>query len=291
LQEQLKYIVINLSIKKVLFFSLILAGSFGPVAVAQNSISNLSGDESDLYAQTKQVNQFFRRFNNEEDRFGVRYYPGDSLYRDGAFRPVYLNMLFDQQSYSIDETVKKEFIQFVIQNEDPVFLNFRGDQWFAELAATFKYENRNDNLILFLQLEQENLGYKWVLTNAYYVRYLKLFYKGNKEMAEKAFLHPMSHELDFMNMHKVFDDLTYSEYYASKDFKPDYLSILFYELKTGVMEFVRSGELKFHFFQIDGWYFEVSFLNRPGNNSGWLISKLYKINESEKQELIKFYLP
>jgi len=263
----------------------------GPKLFSQNTLGSLTGDESDLYAQTKQVNQFFRRFNNEENRFGIRYYPGDSLYRDPAFRPVYLNMLFDQQSTFISESLREEFIETVTDEENPVYLNFHGNLWFAELSATFKYKHQKENLILFLKLEPENLGYKWVLTNVYYVRFLKQFYKGEKREIERSFLHPMSHELDFMNIHKAFDDLKYVEYFASSEFKPDYLSILFYELKNGDMEFVSSGDLKFHFFQVDGWYFEVSFFNRPGNNSGWLISKLYKVSESEIEELIKFYLP
>jgi hypothetical protein len=57
------------------------------------------------------------------------------------------------------------------------------------------------------------------------------------------------------------------------------------------MSFESVGQVKFHFFQIDGWYFELAFFNRPGNNSGWLISKLFKITDAEKEELIKFYLP
>ena len=86
-------------------------------------------------------------------------------------------------------------------------------------------------------------------------------------------------------------DPTYDQYYASKTFKPDYRTLLFYEVKMGNMEYQNLGPLKFHFFQVDGWYFEVNFFNRPGNNSGWLISKLYKISDKEKEDLIRFYLP
>jgi uncharacterized ion transporter superfamily protein YfcC len=38
-------------------------------------------EEARLYAETKQVNQFFRRFNGEEDEKGERYYPKDRQYR------------------------------------------------------------------------------------------------------------------------------------------------------------------------------------------------------------------
>ncbi|MCB2219777.1 MAG: hypothetical protein KQI35_05215 [Bacteroidetes bacterium] len=257
----------------------------------QNTLGSITDDETDLYAQTKQVNQFFRRFNNEEDKFGNRYYPGDSLYRDNAFRKVYLEMLFDKESPFIQKGLKEEFINEVTSADNPVFLDFHGNNWFAELPTSFKYYKKKENLLLFMQLEQENLGYKWVITNVYFDKFLKQFNKGDKEVIAGTFLHPMSHELDFMNIYKVFRDPKYIEYYASKTFKPDYRTLLFYEVKMGNMEYVSVGPLKFHFFQVDGWYFEVTFFNRPGNNSGWLISKLYRISDSEKDALIRFYLP
>ncbi len=277
--------------KKISFHLFLILFLVSAYPVFSQKLSSVTGDETNLYAQTKQVNQFFRRFNNEEDRFGDRYYPGDSLYRDNAFRSVYLNMLFDMQSSQINSDLKKEFIAQVSDNNNPLFLDFHSNYWFAELSAIFSYHGVNKNLLLFLKLEQENLGYKWVLTNIYFSEFLKNFFKGDEDKVEKSFLHPMSHELDFMNIHKAFDNPKYIEYYAHKDYHPDYLTLLFYEIKKGEMKFVNSGSLKFHFFQVDGWYFEVSFVNRSGKNSGWLITKLYKISDTEKEELIKFYLP
>lgn len=289
LKIQLQQILIKLQfLKYAVIFSCILMSTPG---FAQGSLGTITGDESELYAETKQVNQFFRRFNNEEDRLGNRYYPGDDQYRDNEFRNVYLNMLFDLQSNGIDKELKNEFIKDVTEADSPEFIDFHGGFWFAELAATFTYYGSTENLLLFLQLEDENLGSKWIITNVYFNKFLRKFYKGEDEVVDKSFLHPMSHELDFMNIYKAFKDEKYIEYYASQSFKPDYLTLLFYELKMGNMKYENIGQLKFHFFQVDGWYFEVSYFNRSGNNSGWLISKLYKIDEGEKEELIKFYLP
>ncbi len=187
--------------------------------------------------------------------------------------------------------LKKEFIEKVNNSASPVFLDFHGDRWFAELAAYFQHNGSKESLMLFLQLEKENLGYKWVITNVYYNKFLKYFYKGDKETINKSFLHPLSHELDFMNVRKIFRNPKYVEYYASSKYKPDYRTLLFYEIKQGNMKFESVGQLKFHFFQVDGWYFELAYFNRPGGNSGWLISKLYKLTEKEKDELIQFYLP
>ncbi|MBN3035390.1 MAG: hypothetical protein JW861_07365 [Bacteroidales bacterium] len=270
--------------------SLLLLFCF-PIPAQNIHISDLDGDESMLYAQTKQVNQFFRRFNGEENQHGERYHTGDSLYRDIQLRLGYLPMLFDQQNPNIEKDDIKNFIAKLTDPVQTAFLDFHGQDWFAELPATFLTYRKRENLILFLCLEQERLGYKWSITNVYYERFLKLYYKGEAEMVMKTFLHPMSHELDFMNIRKVFQNPDYVEYYACKSFHPDFISLLTYEVKQGNMKFEGSGDPKFHFFQIPGWYFEVSFVNRPGYNTGWLITKLIRITEEERRELINFYQP
>ncbi|MDV7392224.1 hypothetical protein RZS08_12750, partial [Arthrospira platensis SPKY1] len=68
-------------------------------------------------------------------------------------------------------------------------------------------------------------------------------------------------------------------------------SLFFFEIKTGRLKFVNVDSLKFHIFQIKNWYFEVSWFNRGGTNSGWLISNLMYINENDKLPLLKFYEP
>ena len=103
------------------------------------------------------------------------------------------------------------------------------------------------------------------------------------------FLHPLSHELDFMNLRKAFNNPDSVSQYTLKKFVPDHLSVFLYEVKKGNLKFKTVQEVKFHFFQIDGWYFELSQFNRPGYNTGWLISNLVKIkNESEKNLLRKY---
>ena len=54
------------------------------------------------------------------------------------------------------------------------------------------------------------------------------------------------------------------------------------------LKFITVNDVKFHFFQIDGWYFEVSQFNRPGFNTGWLISNLVKLNPGDKETIEKY---
>jgi hypothetical protein len=154
------------------------------------------------------------------------------------------------------------------------------------VKTKFLYRGQDTYITFFLELEQENLGYKWVITNVNFKDY-SLVMKEDDDKQEK-FMHPLSHELDFMNFIKVFDDKNYIEDYTNKEFAPDYLSIFIYEFKQGLFEFKTVMNVKFHFFQIPDWYFELERFNRPGNNTGWLISRLTPISKQEKRILMKY---
>lgn len=250
------------------------------------SIGRYLGDEAILMAQTKQVNQFFRRFNCEESPDGVRYYPGDSLYRDATFRSRYLSVLFDNQNPSISDEIKQDFMRGVINGKNSIYLDFHGGEWFSEVTTKFIYKGTEMPLTLFLRLQEEEVGSKWVITNVYFEPFSRLFFNAQPDGTK--FLHPLSHELDFMNLIHVFKDKNEVELYTSREYHPDFLTLFIYEVKNGNLVFKTVQQVKFHFFQIPGWYFELADFNRRSANSGWLIANLLKINAEEKELMLKF---
>ncbi|MCR5014295.1 MAG: hypothetical protein K6A28_05945 [Bacteroidales bacterium] len=258
--------------------------------VTAQSIGDFQMDEKDLYAMTKQMGQFIRRFNYEEDQFGNRLYPKDPDYRSRQKRQQSLAILFDQETYGNKPDLQRFFIEDVTA-DDSTFMTFLGGRWYSEVSATFRYKGKDVSIIMIFGIEKEGLGSKWVLNNIYFSEFNKLFPTGDMAEKEKHFLHPMSHELDFMNIYKIFNEPEIIEYYASKSFEPDYLTLFFYEVKKGNLVFKNVDTVKFHVFQIKDWYFEVSWFNRSGSNSGWLISNLIYLPEKEKKDLIKFYEP
>ena len=272
----------------LLVFALLL--SFTAVPVSAQNIGNVQMDEANLYAMTKQMGQFIRRFNYEEDQFGYQINPKDPSYRSTEKRRQSLAILFDQQTYGNQPDLQKFFIEDVTAN-DSTFMTFLGGRWYSEVSATFKYKGEPVNIIMIFGVEKEGLGSKWVLNNIYFTEYKKLFPTGDITEKEKHFLHPMSHELDFMNIYKIFKEPEVIEYYASKSFEPDYRTLFFYEIKRGNLVFENVDTVKFHVFQIKDWYFEVSWFNRSDNNAGWLISNLIYLPEKDKKDLIKFYEP
>jgi hypothetical protein len=259
------------------------------IGFTQGSIGSFNGDETVFYAQTKQVNQFFRRFNGEEDFTGKRYYQGDAGFRDPKLRKKYLNILFDKDSPLLTNDMKFVFVEDVLNKKGPVFLDFHAKGWFAEVNASFTYKKEKVNLILYLKIEKQADGYKWVFSNVYFDRFESWFTHLNDTANLKYFIHPMSHELDFMNLHKVFREEQNLDYYLEKDFKPDMLALFVMEMKNENLKFVAVNNVKFHMFQVPNWYFEVSFFNRNNVNSGWLISNMIRVSDQEKKELIRNY--
>jgi hypothetical protein len=239
-------------------------------------------DESELYASTKQVNQFFRRFNGEEDQKGKRFYAGDKAFREASLRENYISLLFDQENQNISSNQKKSFINEVTDKRNPQFLNFHQEGWFAEVNAIFTRNGKEENILLFFKIQEEGKGYEWVLDHAASAHYQQFFDKQMSE--EKPFLHPMSHELDFMNLHKSLNEENAVDF-TSDDFKVDPLSIFLYEMASKKIQFKTVIESKFHFFQCEGWYFQITEYNRTGYNSGWLISDLTPLQKEDVPKL------
>ena len=260
-----------------------------PFILSGQTYNSLSGDESILYAQTKQVNQFFRRFNGEEDIQGNRLIKGDSNVRDPKIRKKYLPILFDHSGSNMSQDMKEVFINQVMNKKYPFYLDFHGKDWFAEINTSFIYKKEKVNIIIYLKIEKQNLGYKWVFTNVYFDKFANWFIHVGDTTNNKLFLHPMSHEIDFMNIDKVFRDEDKIDYYLDHNYKPDQLSLFVEEVISRNLKFETVNNVKFHFFQVPGWYFELTYINRNEMNSGWLITNLLRVNEKEKKELIRNY--
>lgn len=271
------------SVRLLIFSALVLA--FGQ-SYAQ--LGNDMDDESKLYAQTKQVNQFFRRFNGEENEKGDRYYPNDRKYRDEKLRKKYLAMLFDGGNASLSNDLKVQFAKDVLDKNKPGILDFHAPGWVAEVQTTFTVAGKDQPVTMFMSIEPDHLGYKWVISKVYSDIFATYYKRDSTKVGQ--FLHPMSHELDFMNLRKAFMNVDSVAQFASKKFNPDYLTLFLYEMKKGTMKFKYVDGVKFHFFQIDGWYFELANFNRPGYNTGWLISNLVKLNNDKDKEAIRKFI-
>lgn len=261
------------SLFSVLLFSLLLVMADVQL-MAQKSQPTLE----ELYAQTKQVGQFIRRFNGEEDLKGTRIYDNDNTFRTEKLRRQLFPLIFD--TYATINAKDLEAFQKQVLSK-PQYLEFYGDGFMAEVRCRFLYKGVPADVNLFMKLEKENEGHKWVIDEVYFPNYNRGYFADTAQA--NKFLHPMSHELDFMNLNKVFAKGTAVEFYAAKDFYPSHLSIFLNEYYMGLFKFETVNEVRFHFLQIPGWYFEVTFQNRAGKNSGWLMTNLLNVSTFDSE--------
>jgi hypothetical protein len=245
-------------------------------------------DESRLYAQTKQVNQFFRRFNGEEDEKGERYAAGDKQYQSVKLRKKYLGILFDASNAGINHDLKAQFGKDVLDRSNPVILDFHGPDWYCEVQTVFTQNGKEHPVTLFMELEQARIGSKWVIRGVH-ADILSYSFKRDTTRVGR-FLHPLSHELEFMNLRKAFQNRDSISQYVFRHYVPDQLTLFLYEVQRGTLQFKTVTDVKFHFFQISGWYFELAQFNRPGYNTGWLISNLVKLTSEADKKVLKKYL-
>lgn len=265
---------------------LVLVMSFF-ASVGQGLTDDMKETEEQLYASTKQINQFFRRFNGEEDDRGDRYYAGDKKYRDSGLRRKYLPMLFDEEAGSSAD-VRKDFVKELTDRKAPVFLDFHRDDWVAEVNAQFRYHGQDVTALLYMKLQAQGQGYEWVIDDVSFEPLKSFFEKDTSD--QKKFIHPMSHELEFMTLRKAFANNEYPEQYTPRSYEPDILTLFLYEMKRGNLKFKTVKNVRFHFFDIGGWYFELANFNRPGFNTGWLISNLMKIQNDQQLAILKAYI-
>lgn len=272
---------------KKLLIALVAGALTLVMASAQSTLStDMEETEAQLRASNKQLNQFLRRFNGEEDEQSNRLYEGDKQYRDAGLRKKYLPGLFDA-SGGLSSDLVKTFIREVSDKKAPRYLDFHSGDWFAEVSTTFSFRGKQETALLYMRIQQQGLGYEWVIEDVAFDPFKERFNKDTS--ATKQFIHPMSHELDFMTLRKVLAGNPNPEQFTQRSYTPDYLTLFLYELKNGTLKFETVKQVRFHFFSLDGWYFELTNFNRPGYNSGWLVSNLAQITAAEKQ-VLKAYL-
>ncbi|MEM9895122.1 MAG: hypothetical protein AAF789_02020 [Bacteroidota bacterium] len=273
--------------KKHLFLfalaGIIWKGSFAQVSSDMREVERL------LEASTKQVNQFFRRFNGEEDKNGKRLYPKDKSFRSVQLRKKFLPLLYDEFLLAENEERAEKFAKAVISKEDPFYLDFRGGNWFTEVRTVFEWKDKQVQGLLYLNLEPQGQGYAWTI-HAVDFDHISSSFKRDSELEEDYFLHPMSHELDFMTFRKAFQNTSKIAQYTSKIFEVDQLSVFLAQIQNKELRFKTVKEVKFHFLQKEGWYFGISNFNRTGYNSGWLISSLTELRNADERKQLEDYL-
>jgi hypothetical protein len=249
---------------------------------AQTLVNPQKSGEEIFTARTKQFSEFTERFNYKSDFNGN---PVDQTFMAKMPRDKMISLLFDlkdtrtekgNQNYS-EEYIKTRsaFISEVIEKQ--LLINSHSPGIIAEARARVIYDGKPYSISLFLNQEQVGkTSIKWVLLSAKG----DIFDIFKEDTSMVRFIPPTSHETDFINLKRALEDTDHLQDYASTDYKPDYLTLFFYSIKTGTIKYEYVEDVTYHIIDIQGWYFKVKDFNRNELNSGWLISDVSNNNLS-----------
>jgi hypothetical protein len=271
--------VISGNIRLLLSLFFVLVGIIiNTCCYSQTIINRENPDEKIFLIRTKQFNEFVDRFNYKVNFNGN---PVDSNFISKITRDKLINSLFDLKdpriessgkSYSVDYINKKtEFINEVVNNN--LLIYKYSDCIIAEAKSRITYKGLPHIISIFLS--QEIIGkdrVKWVIRNVKG----DIFNFLQSDTAFIRFIPPSSNETDFINLKRALEDTDHLQYYASKDYDPDYLIVFFYLVNSGLAKFDYVEQVIYHIIDLDGWYFKVKEFNRNIQNSGWLISDVIK---------------
>lgn len=228
--------------------------------------------------QVKQMDEFLNRFNGNENFEGVRINAESTSLED---RERNLASLFNLELMK-DEAFRKKATRFVKQVAESKFryLSFYDKTNYATVACQVMYKNNQELLTLSLVMDgNAQSGSRWAINGAQ-----AEFLINKSARLQEGMIPPTNHEVDFIELIKVFNGEKEIRDYVSFNHKPNQLDILTYAIENGEIKMLSTSTPTFHFNQVPNWSFSVSLFNRNSNNSGWLISELEELNVVLKEE-------
>ena len=189
-----------------------------------------------------------------------------------------IKSLFNQSKRNWNLKELSEFINFVTNEYQPVYISFYDPDWYAEVDCLITYDGKVSDLKLIMKIQiNENGGAKWVISGAQ-ADFLQL-----PEPERRTSIKPSNHNLYFSSLRRVLSDTKNLKNYVVTGYDGDMLTILFTELLSEKIQLKKVKSIKFHFLQLYGWVMVVENIYRDNVNSGWLINSLIKADNWEKR--------
>jgi hypothetical protein len=245
--------------------------------------NNDGANDKHFIYEVKEIDEFFERFNDAPNSFLRGVYKARHI-RFNIDRQRLIRSLFNDENKSLDSIMITQFISEVTRKKKPVYLNFYGGNWFAELTCKFRYNTSSIVIPVIMKIETtQNKGSKWMIV-AVGSSSLKSKIDVTEMTQSKVktkIISPTSHGTNFISLKKAFDDKeNLSSYFESLYFKRSHMLELYNAILNGEIEFLHVIKIKYHFLLADKWIFTVENFNRESLNSGWLINDMQRVSSS-----------
>lgn len=226
----------------------------------------------DFAAQVKSMNEFVARFNGT-----------DSTYKGGVVRLFDYQMSHDGMTDTEFRQHISDFVQMVEQGSLHIRLTDGG--MYAEVKTMATVCEKAVPLTLVLHSETYQGDYvRWAIVGA-----KGLAAAGIIDTSRVATISPVEHELHFMTIDELFthDNCQHIMAYRGSGVRIDELSVLLTLAMTDKIRIRQVDDVTLHCMDIPGYVFTINELGRRGDNCGWLITNLKKMNDNDKTIYLK----
>jgi len=262
---------------------LVVANLFVILNVAAQN-KNITFTDENFAFEVKQIDEFIERFNNSEKTL-IREYIKNNYESGDLTRIDLLKSLFNQQDESWN---LREINSFITQIDNRDYkLQFDDKDWYAKLNCTADFLGEEFPMTMIMNIEKnpESGANKWVI-NSVDANFLDIPESSDKSKS----INPASHGTNFVALDRALEDTSNMKNYVSSSFNPDKLTLFMSLLSCKKISIKQVDRIQYHFLQIDGWAFTVKNFERKEKNSGWLISKLERMDNYQKDEYKKSVL-
>lgn len=233
----------------------------------------------DFAAQVKSVDEFICRFNGTESKPGIA--KGSQWKRDNLLSLFNFQISHGGLPDAEFRLLLTEFVNSAIQNDTK--LEITDAEMWAEVKTSATINGKKGCVRLILQSET----YKDSLVRWAIVAVNGLARAGIIDTTHFFAISPVEHEVHFMSIDDIFQNCRPEIMgYRGKNVSINELSVFFTFSMLGRVKINRIDNVTIHCLEVPGFAFTINEYGRNGNNSGWLISSVKRINENEKKEYI-----
>ena len=251
---------------------------------SQVYLNNGGAKEKHFIYEVKEIDEFFERFNDDSRSF-IRtvYKPYHTKF--SVDRQRLIKSLFNYENMSRDSSTMNKFISEVTNKKKPIYLDFYGDNWYAELTCKFNYNASYIVIPIIMQIEMSrNKGSKWMIVavgSSTLKSKIVVTEMAQSKIKTKC-LSPTSHGTNFVSLKRAFEDKeNLSSYFESFYFKKSHMLEFYNAILNREIEFMDVTKIKYHFLLADKWIFTVENFPREALNSGWLINHMQGVSSVE----------
>jgi hypothetical protein len=241
--------------------------------------------------RVQQIDEFMARFNNDENSFIRSVYKKQNVpYKVDRYKSI--KSLFNFKGNWSEEDIN-QFIKSAENSKHPIYLSFTDQDWYADVTCQFSTSNGNVAIDIRLKISTNSVGSKWTIIGV--KNYITTIYNTQLPAFTNnphKYLTPTSHNNDFISLSHAFDDKVDMNCYFERSFFNDKTQLSFYNaVLSKKINFLYVSNIKYYFLQVPAYVFTVENYIRDSLNSGWLISKVEKVNETTKAQIRNILIP